>query len=126
MILLLAIGPATIRVGVSRLMEVLLGTNTSRFIAELPIIRMYSELWPMYLVFVVLFVAIIYFEFKQEIIPDAITMPGIAIGIGFVAGFQFVSLIDALLGVVAAFAGLGALNAYWLRTRRRAAMGQAM
>jgi len=80
----------------------------------------------MYLVFVVLFVAIIYFEFKQEIIPDAITMPGIAIGIGFVAGFQFVSLIDALLGVVAAFAGLGALNAYWLRTRRRAAMGQAM
>ena len=120
---LLATDPATIRDRIVAIVHFLLGKNASQFVIDLPIVRLYAELWPMYLVFVVFLVAITYYEFKQQLIPDAVTIPGMVIGIGFVAGFRYISLIDALLGVVVAFGGLWAVNVYWVRTRGRAGMG---
>ncbi len=123
LISLLAPGPATIWDRVVAIAPFLLSQGSARFVNELPIVRMYAVLWPMYLVFFVFLVAITYYEFRQQVIPDAVTIPGIVIGMGFVAGFRHISLIDSVSGVAFGLGGLWALNAYWVRTKGRVGLG---
>ena len=122
-IVLLVIDPPIVHSAYGAAWHFFVDSDPLLFVTSLPIVRTYIHLWSMYLVFCVLLATIIYYEVTQKIIPDAVTIPGIVIGLGFVLGFRHVSPIDALLGVLPVFWIYGAVNAIWLRTRGKVGMG---
>ncbi len=69
----------------------------------IPFLQNYYEIWPLYLVFFTFLVTITYFEFKNQIIPDEVTIPGVIIGVGLVAGFKHISLLSSISGALIGF-----------------------
>jgi len=125
-ILLLVTDFAAIRDQIISIARSLLSQSSLQFISHLPIVRLYEELWPVYFVFIVLLGAIAYYEFTGGIIPDAVTIPGMVIGLGFVAGFQHISMLESLSGLIVGVVGSWALNLYWLRSRGREGLGDGI
>lgn len=115
----LAADSTTIRDGITALLRLFFDRNVSGAAIDIPMGRWYKDLWPMYLVLFVFLVTNPYCEFKQQTIPDAITLPGIAIGIAFTACLRHISLIDCLLSVAVTIGAFWALNWYWQRSRGR-------
>ena len=73
----------------------------------------------MHLVFFTLLATITFYELTEKIIPNAVTYPGMVLGLAFAAGYQDLNLLFSLLGVVFGLF-IGALvNRYsrWISSR---------
>jgi prepilin signal peptidase PulO-like enzyme (type II secretory pathway) len=79
-------------------------TSNSRFLLTIDV------LWPVHLVFFALLATITYYEFSEKIIPNAVTFPGMVLGIAFAAGFQDLNLLFSILGVVIGVFGVAGFN----------------
>ncbi|MBE0683258.1 MAG: prepilin peptidase [Anaerolineales bacterium] len=60
-------------------------------------------MWPMQLSFYTALTTITFYELREQIIPHAVTIPGIVIGVGMAIGFKHISVVDSLLGILIGF-----------------------
>jgi len=79
------------------------GERSAKVVANLPFVQQYSDIWPVYLVFFTFLTTITFFEFREQIIPDAVTIPGIILGICLAAGFQHISILSSISGAAIGF-----------------------
>jgi len=80
-------------------------------------------MWPVYLTLFAFLTTITYYEFKEEIIPNAVTIPGMAVGLGMVAGFRYVSLISSISGVLVGMSALAVIGHLYMRSKGNLGFG---
>jgi Flp pilus assembly protein protease CpaA len=82
-------------------------------------LNMSANLWQLYLVFFVLMLAITWHEWKEEIIPDAITIPGLLIGLGMSLGYgrSHIGIVSSLGGAAIGYFVFDLLNRIYHRIR---------
>jgi len=84
-----------------------------------------ANLWQLYLVFFILMLAITWYELQEGIIPDAITIPGLLIGLGMSFGYgnSYIGILSSLGGAAAGYAIFDLLNRIYRRIRGISGVG---
>jgi prepilin signal peptidase PulO-like enzyme (type II secretory pathway) len=70
------------------------------------------EVWPLYLIFAMALLTITVYEWREGIIPDAVTLPAILTGVGLNVGLgiHHIGLLASVVGAAAGYFGIRAYN----------------
>jgi prepilin signal peptidase PulO-like enzyme (type II secretory pathway) len=94
-------------------------------VGKYPLFILHSDLWPIYLVFLIALLIISWYEWRGRIIPDLVTIPGIFVGLAMsiLYGSRHIGLLNSLVGTVVGYATVELPRAYYRKLSGKEGMG---